>query len=173
MSDALKALQARAPKKPEGRKLDAADRREATNSADAKKAREIVRRLRLDNLSVLATAIAKVTSDLGFRHKLEEAVERFFAANAAYMREELKDVNRVVGWMGLGHGRMPPMPDGSPDHKVEFADAWNGMLTLVNEATKVGVHKPHREHPIMLMVDLEEPENTPKLIVPDKSIQWD
>ena len=58
----------------------------------------------------------------------------------------------------------------SPEHKIEFASAWNALLACVNEATKVGVHKPHREHPIMLKVDLEEPSST--LILPG-SVEWD
>jgi hypothetical protein len=170
MSDVLKQNQA-ANRRPEGRKLDATDRREATHSADAAKAREIVRRLGSDSLPVIAAAIAKVTSDLKAKHGLEEAVDRYLVANASYMREELKDVNKIVGWMGVGHGRMPDLPEGSPSHKVEFAAAWNMMLSAVNEATKVGVHKPHREHPIMLMADLEVPENTPRIITPEH-IEW-
>lgn len=171
MTDVLKQNQA-ANRRPEGRKLDAADRREATNAADAVKAREIVRQFGSDSLPVIAAAIAKVTSDLKAKHGLEEAVDRYLVANASYMREELKDVNKIVGWMGVGHGRMPDLPEGSPSHKVEFAAAWNAMLSAVNEATKVGVHKPHREHPIMLMVDLEAAGNTPRLITPG-SVQWD
>lgn len=115
--------------------------------------------------------IASVTSDLKAKHGLDEAVERFMAANIAYMREEGQDVNRIVGWMGVGHGRMPELPEGSPTYKVEFAAAWNAMLSAVNEATKVGIHKPHREHPIMLMADLEVPANTPRIIT-SEHIEW-
>ena len=77
----------------------------------------------------------------------------------------------IVGWMGVGHGRMPELPEGSPYYKIEFASAWNAMLSAVNEATKVGIHKPHREHPIMLMADLEVPDNTPRIITPEH-IEW-
>ncbi len=52
-----------------------------------------------------------------------------------------------------------------------MAAAWNKMLDAVNEATKVGVYKPHREHPIMLMADLEVPDNTPLIIAGDH-IEW-
>lgn len=175
MTDVLKATQAtiaaRKPPTPEGRKLDAADRREATNSADAKKARAVVRDLSCGSLPLICTTIAKHTSDLKMKHALEEAFDRFAVANGRYMREELKDENKLVEWMGVGHGRMPELPDGSPEHKVELAAAWNQMLGAVNEATKVGVHKPHREHPIMLMADLDVPDNTPRIITPD-SIEW-
>lgn len=170
MNDILKQNQA-ANRRPEGRKLDAADRKEATFSADAAKAREIVRRCRTGNLHELTAMIASVTSDLKAKHGMEEALERYMAANIAYMREEGQDVNRIVGWMGVGHGRMPELPEGAPTYKVEFAAAWNAMLSAVNEATKVGIHKPHREHPIMLMADLEVPDNTPRIITPEH-IEW-
>lgn len=172
MNDVLKKVQAEAAsRRPEGRKLDAADRKEATWSADAAKARAVVRELRSGELHLIAACIAKVTADLKAKHGLDEAVERFMAANIAYMREEGQDLNRVVGWMGVGHGRMPELPEGAPAYKVEFAAAWNAMLSAVNEATKVGVHKPHREHPIMLMADLEVPANTARIITPDH-IEW-
>lgn len=171
MSDALSKMRADPRlKKPEGRVIDRADRVEATNSADAKKAREVVRKLRTGSLPLIAQAVAKVTSDLGVKHKLQEAFDRFAAANDAYMREELKPRDRLIEWMGVGHGVMPPLPPGSPEHKVELAEAWNALLALVNEATKVGIHKPHREHPIMLKVDLETAD-TPALIVPG-SVEW-
>lgn len=172
MSDVLKRVQESvAARRPEARKIDATDRREATNSADAKKARQIVRELRSGDLHLIAACVAKVTSDLKAKHGLEEAVERFMAANVAYMREEGQDLNRIVGWMGVGHGRMPELPEGAPAYKVEFASAWNAMLSAVNEATKVGVHKPHREHPVMLMADLEVPANTARIITPEH-IEW-
>jgi hypothetical protein len=176
MTDVLKATQAtiaaRKPPAPEGRKLDAADRREATNSADAKKARAVVRDLSCGSLPLICTTIAKHTSDLKMKHALEEAFDRFAVANGRYMREELKDENKLIEWMGPhGPGLMPTLPPGSPEHKVELAAAWNQMLMAVNEATKVGVHKAHREHPITLKIDLEEPDNTPRIITPD-SIEW-
>lgn len=172
MSDVLKRVQESvAARRPEARKIDAADRKEATFSADAAKAREVVRHLKAGELHLVAACIAKVTSDTKAKHGLDEAVERFMAANIAFMREEGQDLNRVVGWMGVGHGRMPELPEGAPAYKVEFAAAWNAMLSAVNEATKVGVHKPHREHPIMLMADLERPENTARVITPEH-IEW-
>ncbi len=174
MSDVLKINQAayaarQAAKAPEARKLDATDRREATNSADAKKARQIVRELRSGSLPLICTTIAKHTSDLKLKHGLEEAFDRFAVANGRYMREELKSESRLIEWMGGTPGRMPEMPPGSPAHKVELVAAWNGMLGAVNEVTKVGVHKPHREHPVMLMIDLEVPENT--LVMPGEN-EW-
>lgn len=171
MNDILKKNQAANAPKQEARKIDAVDRKEATNSADAVKARAVVRELRTGNLHEIAAVTAKVTSDLKAKHGLDEAVERFMAANLAYMREECQDLNRVVGWMGVGHGRMPELPEGAPAYKVEFAAAWNAMLAAVNEATKVGIHKPHREHPIMLMADLEVTENTARIITPDHT-EW-
>ncbi len=171
MSDALTKMRADPRvKKPESRVIDRKDRAEATNSADAKKAREVVRGLRTDSLPLIAQTIAKVTSDIGVKHALQEAFDRFSVANDDYMREELKPRDRLLGWMGVGHGVMPPLPPGSPVHKVELAAAWNALLALVNEATKVGVHKPHRGHPIMLKVDLETAD-TPTLIMPG-SVEW-
>ena len=172
MNDVMKNIRAAAATaRPEASKIDAVDRKEATHSADAAKAREVVRSLRSGELYLIATCVAKVTADLKAKHGLEEAVDRFMSANIAYMREEGQDVNRVIGWMGVGHGRMPELPDGAPTYKVELASAWNAMLSAVNEATKVGIHKPHREHPIMLMADLERPENTARIITPN-SIEW-
>lgn len=165
------AALAAAKPKPEARVLDAADRKEATNSADARKARAVVRELRSGALAPIAAGIAKITSDLKLKHGLEEAVERFLVANARYRREELLDVNQIMGWPGPGNGILPTLPPECPEHKIELADAWNLMLRLVNEATKVGVHKPHREHPIMLMIDIEQPELNPSLILPG-SIDW-
>lgn len=173
MNDVLKINQAanaaRAAKA--ARAPDAADKREATHSADARKAQRIVRELGTGSLPLICTTIAKYTSDLTIKHGLEEAFDRFVAANWRYMREELKDENKLIEWMGVGHGVMPELPDGSPEHKVELAAAWNLMLGRVNDVTKVGVHKPHREHPIMLRADLEVPENSPRIITPD-SIEW-
>lgn len=151
--------------------MDAADRREATLSADARKARAVVRELSCGSLPLICTTIAKHTSDTAVKHGLEEAFDRFAVANGRYMREELKDENKLIEWMGVGHGIMPELPPGSPEHKVELAAAWNLMLQRVNEATKVGVHKPHREHPIVLKIDLEQPENTPRIITPGH-IEW-
>lgn len=168
---AVRAANAHRIPAPE-RKLDAIDRREATMSADARKARDIVRSLRTGSLPLLCQALLKVIGDQKTRHGLEEAFDRFAVANGRYMREELKDENKLIEWMGVGHGRMPELPDGSPEHKVELALAWNNMLDLVSQATKVGVHKPHREHPIMLIVDIEQPENNPRLILPGH-IDWD
>lgn len=175
MDDVLKLNQAahaarQAGKVPEARKLDAVDRREATNSADAKKARQIVRDLRCNSLPVLCATFVKYMSDLKVKHGLQEAFERFAVANQRYMREELKDENTLIGWpVGNSNGRMAPLPPGSPEHKVELVAAWNLMLGAVNEVTKVGVYKPHRELPIMLVVDLEVPENA--LIVPTAA-EW-
>lgn len=174
MTDVLKANQAawaarEAKKAREARKLDAVDRKEATHSADAKKARQIVRELRSGSLPLICTTLAKHTSDLKLKHGLEEAFDLFAVANGRYMREELKNESRLIEWMGGTTGRMPELPPGSPAHKVELVAAWNGMLGAVNEVTKVGVHRPHREHPVMLMIDLEVPENT--LVMPGEN-EW-
>jgi hypothetical protein len=154
-------------KKPEARKLDKADRIEATNSADAKKSRDVVRRFRTGSLPVIAKALSEILSDIKAKHAMQEAVDRFFVANDRYMKEELRADGQIIEWAGgAGYGIMQALPPGAPEHKVELVAAWNTMLSLVNEATKVGIHKPHREHPIMLKIDLEEPE-TPAILVPE------
>lgn len=144
-------------KKPEGRQIDKADRVEATNAADAKKARQIVREFKVGSLPVIAQAIAKITSDLTDKHAMQEAVDRFFVANDTYMREEVRTVGHIIEWAGgAGNGVMAKLPPDAPAHKVELVAAWNNMLSLVNSATKMGIYKPHREHPIRLMIDPED-----------------
>lgn len=150
----------RVPKPPEARIMDRKDRIEATNAADAVKARAVVRELATGSLPLIVQAIIRHTSDLGVKHAMQAAFERFAVANEAYAREELKPANWLLEWAGgVGHGVMPALPPGTPEHKVEFAAAWNAMLAKVNEATKVGIYKPRREWPIMLMADIETPTN--------------
>lgn len=150
MEDALSNLG-----KKTGRAPDRVDRLEATHAADAKKARQIVRQ-NFTSLMLLARAIAQVTGDVKVKHGLEGAVERFSTACRVYMKEELKPDGRVIEWMGVGHGVMPRLPDGAPEHKVELAEAWNDMLAKVNEATKVGVHKKHQNLPISLISEVDD-----------------
>jgi hypothetical protein len=139
------------------RALSKQDRAEQTYSADARKARQVIRELgEQQSLFIIATAMYPVISELVMKQKLQNATERYALANSNYMREEQLDGNQIVGWMGPPqHGHMPELPPGAPDHKVEFAAAWNDMLRLVCEAAKVGITKPNRYAPIQLQVDVD------------------
>lgn len=165
MSDILKDLQAevlRAGKQTE-RKMDRKDRQDATMAPDARAARATVRGKTYHSLAELAHDIAAVTAEARVKHELEEAVDRFYRASHNYMREEGKPTERVIDWIGPPNGflRLSIVDGVTPPHKIELTEAWNGLLNLVNHATKVGIEKPHREHPIRLMVDIENPENSP------------
>ena len=146
---------AKEPAPAPGRVLDAVDRAEIARSADARKARDLVRSLRTHSLLEIAVKLAPVVSDLGVRHVLEAAIDKLRIATRVYLVEELKDPGREVGWMGAGNGILRVLP-GRSEHELEMAKAWNGLLMLVNAITSVGLHKPHREHPIMLVADPEQ-----------------
>lgn len=165
MSDILTKVRQAAALAPkvEQRHIEKQDRTDQTYSADAKKAREIVRTLNAHSLPLICEKIAVVTGDLAAKHKLQEVFDNFCRANYAYMREELKSDNRLIEWMGGVNGIMPTLPPGSPEHKVGILTAWNAMVIAVNGATKVGVQKRHREQPITLISDLESTQ----LILPD------
>jgi hypothetical protein len=149
--------------KPEQRHIEKQDRTDQTYAPDAKKAREVVRTLNAHSLPLICEKIAVVTGDLAAKHKLQEVFDSFCRANYAYMREELKSDNRLIEWMGGVNGVMPTLPPGAPGHKVNILNAWNAMVTAVNNATKVGVQKRHREQPISLISDLESTQ----LILPE------
>jgi hypothetical protein len=158
MSDILTKVRqaaAMAPK-PVDRAEDKYRRTDMTYSADAKKARQLVREMRAHSLPLLAQHLAKITGEMSAKIKLQETFDAFCVANDRYMREELKDPNRLIEWMGGFNGVMPALPDKSPEHKSGLLSAWNALLTAVNDATKVGVQKRHREQPITLVADLED-----------------
>lgn len=134
--------------------IDRKARADMTYSADAKKAREAVRQLATHSLTELAEQIVAVTSEQAVKHKLQGAVAEYRATLLQYAREELRDDNFDIGWMGPKSGLMPAMPEWAPEHKAVLARAWNAMLMGVNETTKVGVHKLNRYRPIELQVEL-------------------
>lgn len=139
---------------PVPRVLDQVDRLEIARSADARKARVIVKLLRTHSLAKLAREILPGIGDIPTRHKLEGALDRFMVANDVYMDLELR--SGVIDWMGPARGLGVHIPPSAPEHKVELAAAWDALLMLVNQITNVGIHKPHREHPIFLLVDPEQ-----------------
>lgn len=178
MSDALtrhrEAAAKRQAAKPvdTGRVLDKTDRTEATYSPDARKARALVKMLASGSLPYLCCELAKIVGDLTLKHRLQEVHDAFRTANDVYRREELLTPGLCEWVGGAGPGRLPELSAGAPEHKVAFANAWNAMLQAVNEATKVGVHRPHREHPIMLMIDLDTTfEQATRVAV--SGVNWD
>lgn len=141
------------------------DRTDRSFAPDARKAREVVRKMKSGSLPLLAKEIAKVTGDLTAKHEIEEAFHNICVANEAYRREELLDHNQLIEWMGAANGAIKTLPAGSPEHKVKFVNAWNAVVKAVNEATKVGVEKRHREHPITLVSD---PESDRLILSPEE-----
>jgi len=173
MNEVLKRHRAAAAAHAEGktpdRVLDKQDRHDLTMSPDAKKAREVVRMAATDpvtghNLPALALAISKVTGEQKAKHLLQEAYEEFCEANALYFQEEGKpgSKDQLIGWMGGFNGFGISLPAEAPYHKIHIRDAWDKLLQRVNDATKVGVQKLHKERPITLMADLE----STRLILP-------
>lgn len=135
---------------------------EGITSPDAKAAREVVRQMQAQSLPLLALSIAKVTSEMKVKVELKDAVERFFAASSAYLAAELKPAERMIGWLGPRSGLLSPLnEETAPAHKAELVSAWLDLLVRVNVATRVGVEKLSRSHPIRLLVDIERPENSP------------
>lgn len=135
------------------------ERAEQTADPDARKARDLIRGGHHVSLPALARQLVPFVSDLAERHKLEEALEGFLAANAEYRKvEELPPA--VIDWIGPPNGQMA-LPPGSPEHKVGLVDAWHKLLRVVNELTKVGIVKPPKPllgepTAIQLLVDLDE-----------------
>ena len=151
------------------RTKDTQDRNDLTYAPDAKKARQIVRQLMADpvagnNLAVIAKAIATVTGDQKNKHNIEEAIDNYVVANAEYYKEEGRNKHGdLIGWMGGMTGFGIALPPDAPKHKLDLREAWDALLQRVNDATKVGVQKKHREMPITLIADLEDT----RLILPE------
>ena len=150
--------------------VDKKDRIDATFSPDARKARDYIKAVQSHSLPMICRNLIGIVGSMDDKYKLEEVFERYANANTQYMREELKPTTTLVEWMGPRHGLMPDMPPGTPEHKIEFAAAWNNMLEAVNHVTKVGVMKPNRYRPIMLQVDVDA---TRPEIVQIRGVDWD
>lgn len=157
------------------------ERLEIVHDADARKARRVVKVTAEDDaaahsLPLLADRIARVLSPGAEKHALEAAVDRFVSAERVYLREELRPDNQRIGWMGgyaTNHGYLPVLPASAPEHKVELAAAWNHLLRLVNEATRVGVTKRHAALPIQLQADIDETaEHTRSVQVATPNEEW-
>lgn len=144
-------------------KLTRAEIREATFSADAKKARDLVKTGRFHSVPDLAAALVPLLSDGSLKHRLGSALEEMAEANAEYRRVEELPPAQMIAWAGghgLNNGILSPLPDLAPDHKKRFAKAWNTLLITVNEITKVGVTKRDRGSPVTLQVDIDATEVT-------------
>jgi hypothetical protein len=153
----LQELQAGAAKSAyrETTTLDRKTRLSATYSPDARKARDAVRRA-FTGLGPLAVEIARITGEMRVKHKIQEAIEKLNDAEEIYAREELRPRPFHIEWAGgVGHGVMPTLPPEAPEHKRDLVAAWNELLRLVNEATRVGVHKPNRDGPIQLIAEVD------------------
>lgn len=135
---------------------DAQDRVEASFSPDARKARDLIRGGGFTSLPVLAQELAKCLSTTADRIEVQDALDRFFAACALYAKEELKDPTWLLEWAGGTAGVMPPLPPNTPGHVASLSSAWTVLIDCVNRATKTGIEKPHREHPVRLKIDLEQ-----------------
>lgn len=118
------------------------ERAEQTYGADARKTRDLIRDGRFTSLPVLARMLVPVIGDLAERHKLEGALDGFIAANAEYRKvEDLPPA--VIDWIGPPNGVLQ-LPEGAPEHKGNLAAAWNHLLRVVNELSKVGIVKPQK-----------------------------
>jgi len=144
------------------RVIDQQDRKDLTYAPDAKKARTVVKMLMDDaiaghNLPMIALEIIKVTGEQKNKHLLQEAFDGFAQANAEYYKMEGRGHgDNLIGWMGGMTGFGIALPGDAPKHKLDLREAWDVLLQRVNDATKVGVQKKHRELPISLIADLEE-----------------
>lgn len=144
-------------------KLTKAEIREATFSADARKARDLVKAGAFHSLPDLAAGMMSLILDGSLKSRLGAALEELAEANAEYRRVEELPAAQMVAWMGghgLNNGILQPLPDWAPDHKKRMAKAWNTLLITVNEITKVGVLKRDRGRPIELQVDVDLTEQT-------------
>jgi hypothetical protein len=150
--------------------IDRKAKLDITFSPDARKARDYIKAAQSHSLPMICRNLIGIVGDVADKHRLEEAFERYANANTQYMREELKPTNQIVEWMGPRHGVMPELPPGTPEHKVEFAAAWNEMLRIVNLVTKVGVIKYNRYRPIEIQVDVDA---TQPDIVQVRGVNWD
>ncbi len=154
---ALRKDMAARGKVPEVKIATKAEMREMTMAADARKARDVVKREAWHSLPELAAAIMVVVAEAALKHRLGAALEELAEANAEYRKIEILPAGMVawVGGHGLSNGLLPPMPENAPDHKKRFAKAWNTLLMTVNEITKTGVQKRNRSWPITLLVDVD------------------
>lgn len=159
-----------AKREHELKNVDKRDRIDATFSPDARKARDYIKAAQSHSLPFICRNLIGIVGELQDKYKLEMAFERYANANTRYMREELKPTSTLVEWMGPRHGLMPELPQGTPEHKVEFAAAWNEMLEAVNHVTKVGIMKVNRYRPIELQVDVDA---TRPDIVQVRGVNWD
>lgn len=134
--------------------------REQTFSADARKARDLVKTQAWQSLPDLARAMLPLILEKSLKQKLGAAIEELAVANDEYRTVETLPPG-MVQWMGgytMSNGLLPQLPEGVPEHKRRFAKAWNMLLITVNEITKVGITKRSRSLPITLQVDLDETE---------------
>ena len=147
-------------------KLTKTEIREQTFSADARKARDLVKSQEWWSLTDLAVAMMPLILERALRDRLGAAVEALIVANEEYRKIECLPPGMVawVGGYGLSNGLLPQMPDFAPEHKRNFAAAWNALLMTVNEITKVGIHRRTRHSPIVLQVDVDATE-APRLQV--------
>lgn len=162
----VKALQETMAKKEAqdakaGSSVTRKERAEQTADPDARKTRQIIRDGRFTSLPVLARMLIPVIGDLSERHKLEGALDGFIAANAEYRKvEDLPPA--VIDWIGPPNGVLS-LPEGAPEHKGNLAAAWNHLLRVVNELSKVGIVKPqkllfsHEPTAIELLADPDDP----------------
>lgn len=168
----LKAVQADKAKRDavSASPMTRAERAEQVADPDARKTRDIIRKGGHISLPALARQLVPFIGDLAERHKLEEALEGFLAANAEYRKvEELPPA--VIDWIGPPNGQMA-LPPGSPEHKQQLVDTWHKLLRVVNELSKVGIVKPPKTllgepTAIQLLVDLDETPQAPA------RMQWD
>jgi hypothetical protein len=177
-SNVVKALQETMAKKKSleekaGSSVTRRERAEQTADPDARKTRQIIREGRFTSLPILAKELIPVIGDLAERHRLEEAFDAFVAANAEYRRtEELPPA--VIDWLGPPNGVLR-LPEGAPWHKNALALAWNHLLRVVNELSKVGIVKPakllfsHEPTAIELLADPDDPAVTAR----GEPMKWD
>jgi hypothetical protein len=145
------------------------ERAEQTADPDARKTRQMIREGRFTSLPTLARALVPFVGDLSERHKLENAVDGFIAANAEYRRtEDLPPA--LIDWIGPPNGVLQ-LPEGAPEHKGNLAAAWNHLLHVVNELSKVGIVKPQKllfsTEPTVIEL-LADPDDTANMAGPQK-----
>lgn len=140
----VKALQEKIAKRDavSGSAQTRQERAEQTYGADARKTRDLIRQGRYTSLPVLARSLVPFIGDLTERHKLEGALEGFLAASSEYRQTEGLP-HAVIDWIGPPNG-MLQLPEGAPEHKGNLAAAWNHLVRVVNELSKVGIVKPQK-----------------------------
>lgn len=162
-NELLKKLREREAAKPApvdtAKGLTVAEQREQAYSADARKARALVKSGPWHSLVQLATEMHPIVMERALKDRLGAAIEEYRAAEREYVREQGLGENRGVGWAGgfngLSCGLISRLGDEHPEHKRRFAAAWNGLLLSVNEILKVGLQKRSPHQPIELQVDMD------------------